>query len=288
MDETEGLRKILNNLNSKLYSEFQGIEERAKKLSEYTQLYGDTLNGLTHIKDVESKIDRLIPDSIKNNLTDFELFVLLSAIYLHDIGKIKNYKIHPSVSKEIIRDFYDKLGINNKHVAETIAQVTYGHGDIIINNLPKEHNVDSYGDINIRFIAALLRLGDELSITYQRAPDFIRNLLEENGIMIDKWNLRENIAGIIIDPSSWMIKIQVLSPPANYENQFKKLQDYIQKKLDEIIPILAEKEIYYQRIRLEIYRDIDDMDVEKIIRERGDVTVDEWRNFYKNTETRQF
>lgn len=282
MVEMTGLRITLNNRNSNLYSKFKGIEEKAEKLSEYQQLYGDTLNGLTHIKDVESKIDRLIPDSIKEDLTDLELFVLLSAIYLHDIGKIKSYKNHPEVSKKIINDLHEQLGID-KCVAGTIAKVAYGHGNNNIDELPETLDIDGYGNINIRYIAAILRLGDELSITYQRAPEFLRILLEGKDIQIDKWNLRENIAGIIIDPTKWTIEIQVLSPPKNSEVQFKKLQDYIQNRLDDIIPTLNEKDIFYQRIRLKIYRDTD---VEKIIRKRKDVTVDEWRNFYINTERR--
>src|SRR4030042_1998885 len=45
--------------------------------------------GLAHLQGVERNADKMVPDEIKAQFTPAEIFLLLTAVFLHDIGKIK-------------------------------------------------------------------------------------------------------------------------------------------------------------------------------------------------------
>ena len=48
----------------------------------------DSYNGRPHVIGVERHLDRLVPDEVKQDLSSTEIFVLLAAVLLHDIGKL--------------------------------------------------------------------------------------------------------------------------------------------------------------------------------------------------------
>jgi hypothetical protein len=49
-------------------------------------LEGNEKNGVEHSKRLEGYLDQLIPDKFKKKLKPAEIFILLYAVYLHDIG----------------------------------------------------------------------------------------------------------------------------------------------------------------------------------------------------------
>ena len=71
-------------------------------------LEGIEKNGIEHSGRLEGYLDRLIPDEFKEKLKPAEVFILLYAVYLHDIGyrneqgEIES-KDHPLRSREYIR-----------------------------------------------------------------------------------------------------------------------------------------------------------------------------------------
>ncbi|MDL1962308.1 MAG: hypothetical protein LWX01_11555 [Deltaproteobacteria bacterium] len=70
-------------------------------------LKGIEKNGIEHSKRLEDYLDRLIPDEFKEKLKPAEVFILLYAVYLHDIGYrcsapifLKaQYRRHPDASR---------------------------------------------------------------------------------------------------------------------------------------------------------------------------------------------
>ena len=70
-------------------------------------LEGIKKNGIDHSKRLEDYLDHLIPDEFKKKLKPAEVFILLYAVYLHDIGyRNENGEIesrdHPLRSKDYI------------------------------------------------------------------------------------------------------------------------------------------------------------------------------------------
>ena len=70
-------------------------------------LKGNEKNGIDHSKRLEDYLDCLIPDEFKEKLKPAEIFILLYAVYLHDIGyrneqgEIES-RYHPLRSKKYI------------------------------------------------------------------------------------------------------------------------------------------------------------------------------------------
>lgn len=85
---------ILKEKDPELYNQLEKIKE--KGMNDWIGLMGSdkgSHNGYPHLRNVERNADRIIPDYIKYGLSGGELFLLLSAIFMHDIGKINTTSI---------------------------------------------------------------------------------------------------------------------------------------------------------------------------------------------------
>ena len=147
-------------------------------------------NGISHSKRIEEYLNKLIPDEfIKEKwLSPAEVFVLLYAVYLHDIGYIKDDgtidpKDHPKRSGEKIRnnwaaycfssEFFPPYQNEHPRAAEAVAIVCECHAPEVVcklNKIPQEfsdHALDSK-PLNLKRLTALLRLADEADDPYIR------------------------------------------------------------------------------------------------------------------------
>jgi hypothetical protein len=98
MDNTIEGNKFLEIL-IKRESNFVSVLKDMKKkgMDGWVNLLGSDLGshaGYPHLHNVELIANKIIPDRTKNSFTDAEIFLLLSAIFLHDIGRT-----FPSVNK---------------------------------------------------------------------------------------------------------------------------------------------------------------------------------------------
>ena len=150
-------------------------------------LEGNEKNGVEHSKRLEGYLDRLIPDEFKERLEPAEVFILLYAVYLHDIGyRNEHGKIEPSdhplrSKKYILKDprkyLFDRFPSMKKGesplAAQAVAEVCYGHAHESV--CPLRNISNNFGDsclckdpLNLRRVAALLRLADEMDQAYIR------------------------------------------------------------------------------------------------------------------------
>jgi len=120
-------------------------------------------NGFDHSESIERYLDRLIVDNVKKNMSPAEVFVLLYATYLHDIGKTVNEKGHELLSRNKILKEHEKFGLNNFE-AIAVAEVAYAHADEKekpIKSLDCECGIDSLSRdrvLDLQFLGALLRM----------------------------------------------------------------------------------------------------------------------------------
>lgn len=169
-------------------------------------LEGIEKNGIDHSKRLEGYLDQLIPDEFKKKLKPAEVFILLYAVYLHDIGYRKDdgsieSKDHPKRSKEkILKEHATYLFGNFLYRAsdppsavKAVATVCYGHAPESI--CPLDNINDKFPDhylcketLNLRLLAALLRLADEMDQPYIRLGHFRKHIsLVEIGTDIVRW-----------------------------------------------------------------------------------------------------
>lgn len=224
-------------------------------------------NDFIHSESVENHLDNLVPDEIKYNENIFEkaeIFLLLYGVYLHDIGRKTNKEPHERETyNEILKNHKEYL-LENKFEAAAVANICYGHAkesEIRIKDIDDEYGIQELCNrrpLNLQFLAALLRLADEIDNTYIR----VRGLIDQDG------NPRNMIRFIRIDTRRWIIEFQC--DIINDEDE-KKLRDgekLVQDRLNEIKSILEQKGLLYHLIHLDIKKR------SKINREGYDENVD--------------
>ncbi len=170
-------------------------------------LEGNDKNGVEHSRRLEDYLNRLIPDEFKKKLKPAEVFILLYAVYLHDIGyRNEHGKIEPSdhplrSKKYILEDprkyLFDRFPPMQKGeaplAAQAVVEVCYGHAPESI--CPLDNINDKFPDyylcektLNLRLLVALLRLADEMDQPYMRLGHFRKHIsLVEIGTDIVRW-----------------------------------------------------------------------------------------------------
>ena len=183
-----------------------GFHEHVLRVREEASswLEGIKKNGICHSKRLEDYLDRLIPDEFKKKLKPAEIFILLYAVYLHDIGyRNENGEIesrnHPLRTKTYILKNPDKYlfcGFPSMRkgevplAAQAVAEVCHGHAHESV--CPLRDIPNNFGDhclcrevLNLRRLAALLRLADEMDQVYIRLGHLRDNIrLPEIGMGI--------------------------------------------------------------------------------------------------------
>lgn len=161
-------------------------EVKAKILEiEKEGYYND--HGVEHIKMVIERVSKIISclnptfsnEKNKFHISPYELFIILMAINLHDTGHlIASRAEHARAGKKLLSKFDsgNLLSSGEKTIIGNIAQAHGGKEDPI-GKLDFETNL-SHEIIRPQFLAALLRLGDELSEDETRASNFLLELDE--------------------------------------------------------------------------------------------------------------
>lgn len=200
--------EALKKRNNSLFNIFKGNTEVVSDLLGGSTPPGYTFHGKEHVAMVEQYVGRLLGEKRIANLSEDELFILLMGALCHDIGMTKyisdgeNYKPdrgnHNIASYQMVYDQpHNKRGpveINvpsgNPKYFKAIAELCLGHRDHKDKNNQKIHTlsepciIQGCDDVNINtpihlssndvihvvFLAAILRLADEIDITNQRAP----------------------------------------------------------------------------------------------------------------------
>lgn len=139
-------------------------------------------HGVDHIKmvvDRASKIINCFPPILNDKgsslyLNPYELFILLIAINIHDIGHlIGSRKEHAKLGKKVLANF-DKgnlLSSSEKVIIGKIAQAHGGKEDPI--GLLERETLISHKTIRPQLLASILRLADELAEDSSRASTFL-------------------------------------------------------------------------------------------------------------------
>lgn len=203
----ESCRVALEKRNSSLFKMFEGNFETLSDILDISTPPGFTYHGRKHIAMVEQYVGRLLGKDRLKNLTDNELFILLMGVLCHDVGMIK-YKLHndfyePDRGNHNIASYSmvfnqrkNEKGSLEIHVPskgkkfyKAIALLCLGHRDYKDKKDHKIHTltessiiegceikiletipISTNERIHVQYLAAILRLADEIDVTNQRAP----------------------------------------------------------------------------------------------------------------------
>ena len=260
-------------LTTEYLSKFNNIKKLMNNIAGKTKIYFPTYtnHGTDHLKNVEKSVNFMINDEIKRNMNPEEAFLLLCAIWLHDVGMIpkddeelqffKNLEPlerdkftkdvrarHHVRSDNYIKENYKKLGLN-KLEARIIGQIAKGHREI---DLSKYKNINYNGiSINVAILAAILRLADECDVSKDRESqlspiDIDEETREEHymkhGLINHVWYDHENETIFI----SCTIKNEEDFEP------ILEVQNEIKVKLDQTKEFLEKYGINFSNVELDI------------------------------------
>lgn len=217
-----------------------------------------------HSLNVIDFCNRLIGDQIDIMSAD-EIYTLLLGCYFHDTGMGISEKDYIAFSKEIdfgnyfdthsvddipkiIRDFHNEFsGLFIRKYAEffeipseehlwAIIEISRGHRKTPLLD-PKQYPISlitpSGGKICLPYLAALIRLADEIDVSASRNPSLIYNLEADN----EKYNIEfirhHAIRELLIEPGEFVLVVKT-----DDENVYKdvlRITDKMQKVLDECL-----------------------------------------------------
>ena len=107
----KGKKHLRDCLGERLRKQFDYVATNAEATCQEFQK-GDNKQGQEHCKAVEKNLQLLIPDFKKEcSLNEVEIFVLLAAAHLHDIGKVEGPNRFGWKSEHVLRDVVDQADL---------------------------------------------------------------------------------------------------------------------------------------------------------------------------------
>ena len=220
-------------LNPVLFAAFKRTEEVAINhwYPGMAQSNG-SVNSYPHVQGIINQLSLVIDHpQCAITLTDVELYLLLTSILLHDIGKVKQKENHGAGSRDLIRKHWAELKIENEQIQYIIQNICYLH-DRNKNDfqgaylrLPVDEYIDRYGKVRPRLLGALLYLGDHMDNSYTRtiSEEFTNHF-------------RKNVLGVHFQPEQQLITTVIhpeafLHLPEDDEKKILYSLDYVQETM---------------------------------------------------------
>lgn len=137
-----------------------------------------TDHGPEHIRTVIARASSMLAhQDPSQKLSPYEVYILLVAMHLHDVGNIFGRKEHEARLTDIIRNVTGRMGDNTAEL-RLVRNIAEAHGGNIdgdkdtIGRLPADEHI---GDFPVRspLLAAILRFSDEMAEDKTRASIFL-------------------------------------------------------------------------------------------------------------------
>ncbi|PSU95092.1 HD domain-containing protein, partial [Photobacterium kishitanii] len=169
-----------------------------------------------------------------DNITTHENFKLLSKeIRINFIRENHHLRIE-SYIKNLAHKFGDTLNQSSwgKKIASDLACICRAHGEDLdfLYNLETESNYLISGTTNLQFVAMMLRLGDIIHYSYDRAPLSIsKGKVFESYYSFHEWAVKEN--GVNYDIKNGTISFKAYCSKPNDYFKLHKYIDYIDQEI---------------------------------------------------------
>lgn len=257
-------------LETKLGLENRGLHRRTrdsavvlqKMLESFLPRFPDfTDHTILHSMDVLEYCNLLLGEEQIERLSAAECYVLIMSCYLHDIGMGINQKNYEELSRKIdfgdyfekhsredtetiIRDFHneysglfiskyaDLFDIPCEEMVFAIVQVSRGHRktDLFDENEYRDLTTP-YGVIRTAFLAAVIRLADEIDVGVDRNSELLFDFSKARGQSgTEAFGTHESIRRVDVREDALVLYTKPIAP--EYRELIRILADKIQETLD--------------------------------------------------------
>lgn len=243
----------LKSRNEDLTARIPKILTASKAIAEAQHSGKETGAGSIHYDAVYANVNRLVPPQKLEYWRPIEAFVMVCAVFLHDIGRCRpsaEGKHHALVGKEMVIELADKLGLSQPE-ARAIGELIHAHGPVDLKSIPEKVGIAPHGNVRLQYLGAILQLADDLESDNLRADSVVRAVLQPDDIIVGKWDFRECIDYINIDPQTWTIEIQVTKATDKQWQDLKNCFDGCNKRLSlakRYLRATPDIGLYYQAI----------------------------------------
>jgi YesN/AraC family two-component response regulator len=259
--KTMGLRPLLKEKSKELYGRFHASWKFSQEeYLQYITAENYTDHGEKHVLTIEKNISILLTEPARNNLSGFEMFCLLSACSLHDIGMIIKKESNESIditraehhvrARSLLKERYREFHLN-QHEAAVIGEICCGHGLPSLDELEiQDWSVEPFGNVNVLFLTALLRIGDLLDLCYLRAPSLVAELKKIKGVSLRHWKRHSRVSDIKIDHQNKEIVIYAAAESEHDLSELYTLKIWVEDELRIVKNIFKKKGIFLDRVFL--------------------------------------
>lgn len=177
---------------------------------------GGTLtdHGPEHIKAVIVRASELL--AAQGDLTPYEVYLLLVAIHLHDVGNLFGRDTHELNSEDVIK----RLGLlMGEHQVEknAIFQIAQAHGGSIAGDKDKLSDLQSSEavlgqPVRAQRIAAILRFADELADERSRAAGFLLQMSKINPTSEIYHKYAHSLQSVMVDAKGGAVSLHFDMP----------------------------------------------------------------------------
>jgi hypothetical protein len=271
MSHSDLIEKLKTKIEGeKLAKRLTDIREKAEPvLVRICEIFPDfTTHDIKHSEEVLQKLREIIPESLKNQMNAYEVYLLVASAYLHDIGMV-NFKdlinenefedflkgvkselspedalrqfireYHHTRTEKVINTHFAEFAIEDKHQAEIIGRICLGHRKENLHDqelFEPDKMYRSY-PINVPLLAALLRIADELDLTFERAPLIIyEHILPRDPISQNEWQKHLSVSGVGLHPQDpFLIKCSATCENPKIHRLLKTMETKINQELDDL------------------------------------------------------
>ncbi|AUB59386.1 hypothetical protein BK009_01025 [Methanobacterium subterraneum] len=247
------LKSVLESKNKKLCYVLESVAEKAELL--LSRIVIDfpqyTSHDIKHSELVITRLDTIIPDNLKEKLDEYEIFFLLCSAYLHDVGmaNLKHIKDYCGDNADIIRenhhkrtclfvkDYFGEAGLQDDTQGYIIGKICLGHRKEDLHDTDLFPPTYAYKNhkINIPLLASLLRVADELDITFERTPRLIYDNFDiSDEKSREEWQKHLKIHGVISTNNSPFIQCNARCENPDIHRTLKMLETKINNQLREL------------------------------------------------------
>ena len=251
-EEDEGLHRRTKDSAAVLQKMLESFLPRFPNYTDHTIL---------HSMDVLEFSNMILGEEQIKRLSAAECYVLIMSCYLHDIGMGISQKNYESLSEKIdfgnyfdthsrddvettIRDFHneysglfirkyaDLFDIPCEEMVYAIVQVSRGHRKTDLFDTAEYHDVMTpYGIIRTAFLAAIIRLADEIDVGADRNSEL---LFDSSMVTREEskkaFGTHASIKEVEVAEDAIVLHIKPISP--EYRELIQKLADKVQSTLD--------------------------------------------------------
>ncbi|WP_091699878.1 HD domain-containing protein [Methanobrevibacter gottschalkii] len=268
------LREILKSSDSDYYSRFQEIESSVISVMSNTRFFFPTYTNhdFKHLNNVEDIINSMLTEEVKEDLSYEEIFCLLSATWLHDIGMIpvnnekeeydnktpeerkqfaKNVRFEHNIrSKCYIENHKEELNLDDFE-SDIIGNICKGHRQV---DLGKYGDVHSKTKVRLASLSAILRLADECDVSHNRETTLSQEGVDEETLE-EHYKIHELVRTPVFDHENKVVKIVAMGHVDKDKSLLIKCRNKIQSELDNIIPYLKKIGVDFNKIELDCRMD---------------------------------